>query len=176
MGNDVTITGSMGGLPQGDEAFVGILEELGAKVAVGADSISVESPAELKGGSFDLGNTPDLLPPLAVLSLKSSGQIEITNAGHARLKETDRIAAIAREIPKLGVSARESADGVVLRRDGPLRGADLDSQNDHRLFMAFCMAGMFVGDCTVTDPGSVAVSYPDFVSEMNRMGAQISVR
>ena len=54
-----------------------------------------------------------------------------------------------------------------------MTGAELKSENDHRLFMAFCIAGMFVGNCTVTDPQSVKVSYPNFVEEMNNLGAKI---
>ena len=63
---------------------------------------------------------------------------------------------------------------MVLRPADSLRGADLDSKNDHRMFMAFCIAGMYVGNCTVTDPQSVRVSYPNFVEEMRRMGARIT--
>ena len=72
-GDDVTIDGSVGGLPQGDEAFIDILEQTGVTVGIDDNEISVSAPPKLKGGRFDLGNTPDLLPPLAILALKSSG-------------------------------------------------------------------------------------------------------
>nr|AIE90542.1 3-phosphoshikimate 1-carboxyvinyltransferase (aroA) [uncultured marine thaumarchaeote AD1000_04_G03] len=54
-----------------------------------------------------------------------------------------------------------------------MTGADLNSENDHRLFMAFCIAGMYVGNCTISDPESVDISYPDFISEMKRIGCKI---
>ena len=69
--------------------------------------------------------------------------------------------------------AQEKEDGLILEASENICGADLNSEEDHRLFMAFCIAGMHVGNCTVTDPKSVQVSYPNFVEEMNRLGAKI---
>ena len=62
---------------------------------------------------------------------------------------------------------------MILEPSENLRGAALNSENDHRLFMAFCIAGMFIGDCTVTDPESIKISYPNFIEEMNGLGAKI---
>ena len=137
------------------------------------DEIKIKSPTKLKGGRFDLSNSPDLLPPLAILALNSESPIEIVNVKHARLKETDRIAITSRELVKLGIKVDEKEDGLILESTENLNGAELNAENDHRLFMAFCIAGMFVGSCTVTDPESVQVSYPNFIEEMNRIGAKI---
>ena len=172
-GEDVTIKGSIGNLPQGDEAFIDFLNQLGVLVTINENEIKIKSPEKLKGGRFDLRNSPDLLPPLAILSLVSSDPIEIVNVKHARLKETDRIAILARELPKIGIKVEEKEDGLILESSGNLIGAKLDSENDHRLFMAFCIAGTHIGDCIVTDPKSVQVSYPNFIEEMNRLGAKI---
>ncbi|MDC1136795.1 3-phosphoshikimate 1-carboxyvinyltransferase [Nitrosopumilus sp.] len=172
-GEDVTIKGSIGNLPQGDEAFIDFLNQLGVLVTINENEIKIKSPEKLKGGRFDLRNSPDLLPPLAILSLISSDPIEIVNVKHARLKETDRIAILARELPKIGIKVEEKEDGLILESSGNLIGAKLDSENDHRLFMAFCIAGTHIGDCIVTDPKSVQVSYPNFIEEMNRLGAKI---
>ena len=174
-GNNVIIKGSMGNLPQGDEAFIDFLEQLGVSVIISNDEIKVKSPDKLKGGVFDLRNSPDLLPPLAILSLISSEPIEIVNVKHARLKETDRIAILSRELPKIGINVEEKEDGLILESSGNLRSAELNSENDHRLFMAFCIAGTYIGDCVVTDSKSVEVSYPSFIQEMNRLGAKIEV-
>ena len=174
-GNNVIIKGSMGNLPQGDEAFIDFLEQLGVLVIISNDEIKVKSPDKLKGGVFDLRNSPDLLPPLAILSLISSEPIEIVNVKHARLKETDRIAILSRELPKIGINVEEKEDGLILESSGNLKSAELNSENDHRLFMAFCIAGTYIGDCVVTDPKSVEVSYPSFIQEMNRLGAKIEV-
>ena len=175
-GENFVIQGSVGNLPQGDEVFIDILEQVGVKVTIEEDKISIQSPEKLNGGRFDLSNSPDLLPPLAILALKASSPIEIVNVKHARLKETDRIAIIAREIIKLGVNVEEREDGLILNPSNNLKGGYLNSENDHRLFMAFCIAGMYVGNCTVTDPESVKVSYPNFIEEMNKIGSEISIQ
>ena len=172
-GENVTIKGSIGNLPQGDEAFIDFLKQLGVSIIINENEIKIKSPEKLKGGVFDLRNSPDLLPPLAILSLISSNPIEIVNVKHARLKETDRIAILARELPKIGINVEEKEDGLILESSGSLTGAKLDSENDHRLFMTFCIAGTYIGNCIVTDPKSVEVSYPNFIEEMNRLGAKI---
>lgn len=174
-GRNISINGSIGNLPQGDEVFIDILEQLGANVSIGSTSISVDVPDNLGGGKFDLSNSPDLLPALAVLGLKASDPIEIFNVRHARLKETDRISILHRELTKLGMTVHEKEDGLILDPPGRLHGAELNPEKDHRLFMAFCIAGMFVGDCTVRDPDSVAVSYPSFIDDMNSAGAEITI-
>ena len=174
-GEDIVIKGSMGNLPQGDEAFIDFLEQLGVSVIIDNNEIKIKSPEKLRGGKFDLRNSPDLLPPLAILSLITSKPIEIVNVKHARLKETDRIAIIARELPKIGIIVEEKEDGLILKSSGNLTGAKLNSENDHRLFMAFCIAGTFIGNCVVTDSKSVEVSYPNFIEEMNRLGAKIEI-
>jgi 3-phosphoshikimate 1-carboxyvinyltransferase len=175
-GEEVIIKGSMGDLPQGDEVFIDILEQMGVTVIINDEEIKIKSPEKLKGGKFDLSNSPDILPPLAILSLNTSSPIEIVNVKHARLKETDRIAIISRELVKLGIKVEEKEDGLILESSENLTSAELNSENDHRLFMAFCIAGMYIGDCTVTDPESVKVSYPNFIEEMNRLGAKIIVQ
>ena len=174
-GEEIIVKGSIGNLPQGDEAFIDILEQLGVKVTINNEEIKIKSPQKLTGGKFDLSNSPDLLPPLAILALNSANPIEIVNVKHARLKETDRIAIIARELVKLGIKVQEKEDGLILESSENLIGAELNSENDHRLFMAFCIAGMYIGDCTITDPESVKISYPNFVEEMISLGAKIQV-
>ncbi|MDE1828759.1 MAG: 3-phosphoshikimate 1-carboxyvinyltransferase [Thaumarchaeota archaeon] len=175
VGDNMEIAAPIGDLPQGDREMITHLERMGVKVSIG-DTVKVTVPQKLAGGRFDLANTPDLLPPLAILTLKSSSPIEIYNVKHARFKETDRIAILARELAKIGVDVKEKEDGLVLGPPVSTTGAELDSADDHRLFMAFCIAGMFVGDCTVTDSESVDVSYPEFISEMKRTGAKITVK
>lgn len=175
-GENFVIHGKIGNLPQGDEVFIDILEQLGVKVSINEDQITIQSPEKLNGGRFDLSNSPDLLPPLAILALKTTNPIEIVNVKHARLKETDRISILARELVKIGIRVQEKEDGLILESPVEVRGAILNSENDHRLFMAFCISGMYVGNCTVTDHESVAVSYPNFITEMNKLGAKITIQ
>jgi len=173
IGNDVSIKISMGDLPQGDELFIDILEKMGVIVTLQNNIISLKTPAKLDGGKFDLGNTPDLLPPLAILILKSQNPIWIYNVAHARFKETDRIEIIAREIKKIGVRVEEKDDGIILYPPENITSAQLNSENDHRLFMAFCICGMYIGGCEVTNPESVEVSYPNFISDLTKIGGNI---
>ena len=174
LGEKMSIEASIGDLPQGDREILSYLEKLGVKIEMG-EKIIVRSPKLLNGGRFDLSNSPDLLPPLAILSLKTSKPIEIYNVKHARFKETDRISILAKELAKIGVGVTEREDGLILEAPKSVKSADLDSSEDHRLFMAFSIAGMFVGNCTVTDPDSVDVSYPTFIEDMRKIGANITV-
>ena len=174
-GEKFEIQGNIGNLPQGDEVFIDILEQLGIKIKIDDSKISVETPEKLNGGTFDLSNSPDLLPPLSILVLKATEPIEIINVKHARLKETDRIAIISREMKKIGIKVEEREDGLVLFPSNNLKGAELNSENDHRLFMAFCIAGMYVGNCFVSDLESVKVSYPKFIEDMRSIGAKIDL-
>jgi len=173
VGDDMTISAPIGDLPQGDKEMISHLKKMGVDVSIG-DTVRVKTPPKLAGGRFDLSNTPDLLPPMAILALRTSNPIEIHNVKHARFKETDRISILAKELSKIGIIVTEKEDGLILEAPKSLSGAELDSADDHRLFMAFCIAGMVVGNCTVTDPESVDVSYPDFIKEMNKIGANIS--
>lgn len=173
VGHNLTIKMSIGDLAQGDEAIIDILGKLGVDISMNNNAIKIKSPEKLLGGKFDLSNTPDLLPPLAILALKSAFPIELYNVRHARFKETDRIAILARELQKLGIDVKEKEDGLILGPPKELKNAFLDSEDDHRLFMAFCIAAMYVGNCTVSDPESVDVSYPNFIADMNRVGAKI---
>ena len=173
VGNNVSIRISMGDLPQGDELFIDILEKMGVIVTLQNNMITVKTPVKLDGGKFDLGNTPDLLPPLAILVLKSQNPIWIYNVAHARFKETDRIKIIAREIKKIGVRVEEKDDGIILYPPENIKSAKLESENDHRLFMAFCICGMYIGSCEVSNPESVEVSYPNFISDITKIGGKL---
>lgn len=173
VGDNMTISAPIGDLPQGDKEMITHLKKMGVDVSIG-DTVRVKAPPKLTGGRFDLSNTPDLLPPMAILALRTSNPIEIYNVKHARFKETDRISILAKELSKIGIGVTEKEDGLILEAPKSINGAELDSSDDHRLFMAFCIAGMVVGNCTVTDPESVDVSYPNFIKEMNKIGANIS--
>ena len=174
LGENMSIKAAIGDLPQGDREILSHLEKLGVKINIG-DKITITSPNLLNGGRFDLSNNPDLLPPIAILALKTSKPIEIYNVKHARFKETDRIAILAKELAKIGVVVTEKEDGLILEAPKIIKSAELDSSEDHRLFMALSIAGMFVGNCTVTDPDSVDVSYPTFIEDMKKIGANIIV-
>lgn len=175
VGKNLEIKIEIDSLPQGDKLILDILKKLGVKMIEDKESITINSVDRLEGGEFDLANTPDLLPAIAILSLKSKNPIHLYNVEHARYKETDRIAILSKELKKLGIVVDEKKDGLVLQAPDKLTAANLNPEKDHRLFMAFCIAGMYVGGCTVSDPESIDVSYPNFISEIKRIGGKISV-
>ena len=83
---------------------------------------------------------------------------------------------MAHELAKLGVQVQEKEDGLILEAPKNPKGSDLDTSDDHRLFMAFCIAGMYVDNCTVSDPESVDFSYPSFIEDINKVGGKILSR
>ncbi|MDE1828492.1 MAG: 3-phosphoshikimate 1-carboxyvinyltransferase [Candidatus Micrarchaeota archaeon] len=176
VGREVSIVDNISKSPQGDRAILGYAQQLGIRIKSDGYRISIESPKYLNGGRFDLNATPDLLPAIALFALKSPEPIYLTNVAHARKKETDRIKVICQEFSKIGIDVEEKADGMRLQWNGELYPADFDSHDDHRLFMAFSIAGMYIGNCSVSHPESVDVSYPGFVEEMKRLHAKIEVR
>ena len=154
-------------LPQGDSAILGIASAMGVRVIEGLSMVTVESDGgRLKGGTFNLGDTPDLLPVVAALALKSETPVEVVGTAHARFKETDRIAILASELSKLGVRIEERPDGLKISPGGDVRPALLDAHDDHRMFMAFSLASMLVpGGIPVMGAESLDVSYPGFLED-----------
>jgi len=108
-----------------------------------------------------MATMPDLVPTLAVLAAFAQGDTVITGVAHLRHKESDRLAAVAAELQKMGVEARETADGLVIRGGVP-RGAVIQTYNDHRIAMSFAVAGLKAPGVAITDPDCVAKSFPDF--------------
>jgi len=162
-------------LPQGDSAILGIASAMGVRVAQGASTVTVESDGDsLKGGTFNLGDTPDLLPVVAALALRSETPVEVVGTAHARFKETDRIAILASELSKLGVRIEERPDGLKISPGGEIRAALLDAHDDHRMFMAFSLASMLVpGGIPVVGAESLDVSYPSFLEDIKRLGGRV---
>jgi 3-phosphoshikimate 1-carboxyvinyltransferase len=126
------------------------------------------------GGDFDLSDTPDLLPVVAILSLNSKKPIRVFGISHARFKETDRVAIISSELPKLGIDTKVEDDAIVFTNSGHLKNGSLESHNDHRLFMSFVIAAMMTEKSQVSGTESVDVSFPNFLTEMKKLGARIS--
>ncbi len=175
VGGSVVIRGLDPTVPQGDSLIVEIAGKMGVGVWTEGDSIHISSEdSMLRGGTFNLSDTPDLLPVVSVLALKCTSKVKIVGVAHARFKETDRIAVIARELSKLGVSIAESADGLVIDPPKKLHAATLDAHDDHRMFMAFALASMLVpGGAPVIGVESLDVSYPGFLEDMKSLGARI---
>ncbi len=174
-GGKVELTGLSSTLPQGDSAILGILERMGADVARGPDSVTIRADGDrLRGGSFEITDTPDLLPVLSVLALNCDGPTEISGVAHARFKESDRIGVTAHELAKLGVQVEEKPDGLLIRNGGSFRSSPLDAHGDHRMFIAFSLASLLLPEgIPITGVDSLDVSYPSFLSDIAQLGAKV---
>lgn len=162
---------------QGDRRIVDILREMGAHIKVREDRVVVEGPYNLEGISIDVKDIPDLVPTLAVLGCFAQGRTEIYNGEHVRLKECDRLHACAVELRKMGGRIREKPDGLIIEGVGRLRGARLNTYGDHRLVMAFTVAGLLAEGRTIIEgEESVKVSFPDFIPVMKSLGANLTVK
>jgi 3-phosphoshikimate 1-carboxyvinyltransferase len=176
LGGRVELSGLTTSLPQGDAFIVEVLRRMGVEVKVGRNSVTVQADGEgLKGGRFDLSDTPDLLPVLSVLSLLCDSPVEITGVAHARFKETDRIKVAAKEMSKIGADVDERPDGMKISKPSKFARATLDAHDDHRMFMAFSLASLLAPKAIgVVGEESLDVSYPSFFTDLNKVGVRVA--
>jgi 3-phosphoshikimate 1-carboxyvinyltransferase len=165
----VEVTGLDPASPQGDAGILEILRGMGCRVEASAQVISIEGPDRLRAVEADLRDMPDLAPTVAVLALFADGPSCIQGVPHLRLKESDRIEALAAGIAALGGDVETAPDGLLIRPRG-LRGAVIDPHGDHRMAMAFAVAGLRTPGVVVSDPDCVTKSYPGFWDDFDRLG------
>jgi 3-phosphoshikimate 1-carboxyvinyltransferase len=177
VGKQLKVKGLDFQLPQGDSQIIEIIKQMDCPIKVNRSKgeVVIEGAESLEGGEFNLADTPDLLPVVSILALKARAPVKITGVAHARLKETDRVANIARELTKFGAKIDEFHDGLIISAPKRLKNASLEAYNDHRLFMAFSIASMMTERSTVEGAESVDVSYPNFVQDMKGLGARLSL-
>jgi 3-phosphoshikimate 1-carboxyvinyltransferase len=164
--------------PQGDTAIVGVLDRMGATIDWDRDDgVVTVSRSALHGVEVSVADTPDLLPTIAVLGAAASGTTTITDAEHVRLKETDRVSAMAQELQKLGASIEEHDDELVVHgSESDLQGTRLDGHRDHRVVMSLAIAGLVAdGETVVSDAEHVDVSFPGFFDTLYDLGASVDV-
>ncbi|MGH8629390.1 MAG: bifunctional 3-phosphoshikimate 1-carboxyvinyltransferase/cytidylate kinase [Burkholderiales bacterium] len=152
---------------QGDIAFADALRTLGAQVEVGETWMQARGPASgrLKGFDLDLNHIPDAAMTLAVVALFCEGRSRLRNIASWRVKETDRISAMASELRKLGAQAEEGRDYLVVTPPGASRivsGAAIDTYDDHRMAMCFSLACLGGVPVRINDPECVAKTFPDY--------------
>ncbi len=154
---------------QGDMRLLEVMGDIGCKVLKGEDWV------EITGGSFrtgdyavDMGDMPDVVPTLAVMSAFREGRTCITNVAHLRIKESNRIAALVSEINRIGVQAEERSDGLMITGGKP-HGAEIKTYNDHRIAMSFAIAGLVVPGIGITNPQCVNKSFPAFWDELEKL-------
>jgi 3-phosphoshikimate 1-carboxyvinyltransferase len=175
-GGSITIRGLNFLLPQADSKILDILNDMDAQVCVNRTrgEVKVTGSSLLKGGSFDLTDSPDLLPVLSILALKARTPVEISGIAHARLKETDRVSNIASQLKKFGAKVIEQHDQLLITAPKVLKNSRIQTFNDHRLFMAFTIASLLTEKTEVEGAESIDVSYPGFLQDLVQLGAKIS--
>jgi 3-phosphoshikimate 1-carboxyvinyltransferase len=161
VGGRVTVEGLGPGSVQGDVAFVDLLEQMGATVERTATGTAVIGTGALRGIEADLADISDTAQTLAVVAAFADGPTRVTGIGFIRDKETDRIGAVVTELRRLGVDASEEADGFVVH-PAPMHPATIATYGDHRMAMAFAVAGLRAPGVQIADPGCVAKTFPGF--------------
>jgi len=154
---------------QGDIRFIKILQKLGGTVIQGNDWVEVAG-GELIAGDliFDLGDIPDMVPTLAILAACRPGLTVITHVAHLRIKESNRLKALVRELTKTGIKAEETEDGMKIEGGQP-HGAEIETYNDHRIAMSFAIMGLVVPGIKIKDPDCVKKSFPGFWEELEKL-------
>lgn len=159
--------------PQGDRLLLDLFEQMGARVTRGNTHVTVEG-GELRAGSFDLNACIDALPILAAVACFAEGTTELFGIEIARRKESDRLAAMAGELTKMGAHIDEREDRLVIR-GRPLHGARVHSHYDHRVAMALTVAGLGASEQTIVEQvGCVAKTYRTFPDHLRHLGAHIT--
>jgi 3-phosphoshikimate 1-carboxyvinyltransferase len=156
---------------QGDARFLDVLAAMGCDVITDGDVMTVACEGDLRGGTFDCNSTPDIVPTLAAIAPLATGPIEIVNVGNLRVKESDRLATVTQELKRLGARVAERADSL---RIEPGWGSDpvaIETHDDHRIAMAFAIAGLARGGVTIANEQVVSKSYPRFWKTLDEVVA-----
>lgn len=152
---------------QGDVAFADLLETMGARVARGADWIEVRAAGPLRAIEHDCTAIPDAAMTAAVLAAFARGRSVLRGIASWRVKETDRIAAMATELGKLGATVETAADSIAITPPVRLREATIDTYDDHRIAMCFALAACAGVPVHIRNPECVAKTFPTFFDDLD---------
>ena len=160
-GGSVTVTGVGSDSIQGDVKFAEVLKAMGAQVEYTPGSITVTG-APLKAIQMDMNHIPDAAMTIATTALFAQGTTVMTNIYNWRVKETDRLAAMATELRKVGAIVEEGHDYIKVTPAEQLQHAQIDTYNDHRVAMCFSLVALSNTPVTINDPGCTAKTFPDY--------------
>ncbi len=149
---------------QGDAMLVPLLARMGCNVTRAEQDITVQGADCLAGISVDMGDMPDVVPTLAVVAAFAEGPTEISNIGHLRIKECDRLHALVTELSRMGARVEEFPERMIIHGEGGrnLHAADIETYQDHRMAMSLAVAGLRVSGIRIGGENCVAKSFPDF--------------
>lgn len=175
IGGDVCLKGLDMNSTQGDKAIVDVMRSFGADITVTSDGVRCKT-SSLHGARIDASNIPDLVPVIAVLAAFADGETVLRGAERLRYKESDRIESVVYNLEQIGADVTETPDGMIIKGGKLLHSARLKGYNDHRIVMAFSVAGLFLdGETVIDDAMSINKSYPSFFDDYNSIGGKASV-
>jgi len=162
-----TVLGTPKETAQGDVKIVELMSQMGCRVDYGDDGISVQG-GELTAIDADMGDMPDVAPTLAVVAAFARGTTVIRNVAHLKAKESDRLAAVANELRKMGICVEMGSDSLTIFGGSP-RGAEIETYDDHRIAMSFGVAGLRVPGMRIKNEACVSKSFPGFWTVLNSL-------
>lgn len=169
-GGEVAVTGLNPHSVQGDIGFVDVLERMGCAVEKSSEKITVRGNL-LRGIDINMNTMPDTVQTLAVTALFARGETAISGIGNLKIKETDRIAALARELTRLGAEV-ETGDDFIRIKPGAYAAAEVETYNDHRMAMSFALAGLRIPGIKIKNPECVGKSFPDYFQRFKTLHGQ----
>jgi len=157
---------------QGDVRFADVLARMGCRVDDDGNGVAVVGPAEgrLCGVDEDLNEMPDVAQTLAALALLADGPTRIRNVANLRIKETDRLSALATEVTRLGGGVDVVADGLTIHPPERITPAEVQTYEDHRMAMSFAVLGLVADGMVIEDAGCVSKSFPEFFEVLATLG------
>ena len=167
-GGTVRVTGIGQNSIQGDIRFADVLEAMGATVVWNDEYVEVTG-APLKGVNMDMNHIPDAAMTIATTALFAEGPTTMTNIYNWRVKETDRLAAMATELQKLGAKVEEGHDYIKVWPTESLKHAEIDTYNDHRIAMCFSLVALSDTPVTINDPGCTRKTFPDYFTRFKTL-------
>jgi 3-phosphoshikimate 1-carboxyvinyltransferase len=156
---------------QGDIAFVDVLKKMGANITMGPDwTECTGAGGKLKSlGEFNAIDIPDAAMTVAVLALFADAPMTISGIASWRVKETDRIAAMAAELRKVGAEVRETTDSITVTPPERLQPATIETYNDHRMAMCFSLVALGGVPIKIMDPACINKTYPRYFEDFLRI-------
>jgi 3-phosphoshikimate 1-carboxyvinyltransferase len=161
-GGRIKVRGLTGESAQGDVGFVDILERMGCRVQKAPDGIEVQGPQKLAGIEIDMNSMSDIVQTLCAIAPFASDPVTVRNVAHMRIKETDRIAALAAELRKLGVQVDTRHDGLTVHPTDQIHPAELETYADHRMAMGLALVGLVCPGIAIRNPKCVNKTFPSY--------------
>ena len=165
IGGTVRIEGLTSSSVQGDLGFLGVLQQMGARVVWHSDHVEVTGTGRLTGADVAMNSMPDMVATLAAIAPFASSPTTIRNVAFIRHHESDRIRALATELRRLGATVVENEDGLEIAPSS-MHPAAIETYDDHRIAMSFAVTGLKLGGVKIKDPGCVAKTFPDFFDRL----------